>query len=182
MASRSECPVLFAAMRKLLIASTVAGLAVAALGAGGAVAMSGSCVSKTVARTGTYVFALRIGPVETMYTPAQVKAKHPSSGEVMLAGKMVGGMAGMDMSSGGQRHLEVHVCTIGGKIVTGAHPTITVNGAMVPIAVMEGVGEGASDYHYGNNVNLKPGQKVTVVVKLNGETAVFHTTVPASSM
>jgi hypothetical protein len=168
-------------MRNLVLASTVAVLAVAALGAGSAVASSGSCASGSVARQGPYVFALSIGPTETMYTPAEVKSKHPTSGEVMLAGTMVGGMAGMDMSTGGQRHLEVHICSTGGTVVTGAHPSITVNGAMVPVAVMEGVGEGVSDYHYGNNVNLKTGQKVTVVVKLNGRTAVFHTTVPKST-
>ena len=52
---------------------------------------------------------------------------------------------------------------------------------MVPVAVMEGVGQGVADYHYGNNVNLKTGQKVTIVVKLDGQTAVFHATVPKST-
>jgi hypothetical protein len=169
------------AMRIVLLASTVCALAAAALGAVGAAAMSGSCASGTIAKQGPYVFALSIGPTETMYTPAQVKSKHPKTGEVMLAGKMVGGMAGMDMTTGSQRHLELHICKTGGQVVTRAHPSIMVNGAMVPVAVMEGVGEGVADYHYGNNVNLKSGQKVTVVVRLNGQTATFHTTVPKSS-
>jgi hypothetical protein len=168
-------------VQKLLLASCVGALSAAAFGAGGAVAMTGPCASGTVAKQGPYVFALSIGPMETMYTPAQVKTSHPKSGEVMLAGKMVGGMAGMDTTTGPQRHLEVHICKTGGQVVTGAHPTITVNGAMVPVAVMEGVGEGVADYHYGNNVNLKPGQKVTVVVKLNGQTAIFKTTVSKST-
>ena len=99
----------------------------------------------------------------------------------MISGKMVGGMAGMDMGSGSQRHLEVHICSAGGKVVTGAHPSITVNGSMVPIAVMYGLDEGRADTHYGNNVDLKTGQKVKVVVKLNGKTAIFDTTVPKSS-
>src|ERR1700750_1633630 len=129
-------------MRKLILASIVAGLAAGVFGTSGGFAMSGSCSSGTKATRGHYLFALSIGPEETMYTPAQVKSKHPRSGEVMLAGKMVGGMAGMDMSSGERRHLEVHICPTGGKVITGARPTITVNGAMVPIAVMEGVGEG----------------------------------------
>jgi len=165
-------------VRSLLVASIFAALTAAASGAGGATAMTGPCVSGSIARQGPYVFALAIGPVETMYTPAQVKARHPSTGEVMLSGRMVGGMAGMDMSSGAERHLGVHICTAGGKVVRGAHPAITVNGATVPAAVMEGVGEGAADYHYGNNVNLESGRKLTVVVRLNGHTAVFHTTVP----
>jgi hypothetical protein len=116
-----------------------------------------------------------------MYTPAQVKAKNTTSGEVRLAGKMVGGMAGMEMG-GGAAHLEVHICTPAGKVVTGAHPAITVNGAMVPVTVMQGVDEGAADLHYGNNVNLEAGQKVTIVVTLAGQKAVFHTTVSRSSM
>jgi hypothetical protein len=167
-------------MRLVLLAS-VAAIAVAAYGAGGAVAMSGACTTGSISKTGPYVFALTIGPEETMYTPAQVKSKHPKTGEVMLAGEMVGGMAGMDMSTGPQRHLEVHICTTSGRVVTGAHPSITVNGAMVPVAVMEGVGEGTADYHYGNNVSLKAGQKANVVVKLNGTTAVFAVTVPKLS-
>jgi len=85
------------------------------------------------------------------------------------------------MGSGSRRHLEVHICTPAGKVVTGAHPAITVNDAMVPVAVMEGVGEGAADLHYGNNVNLRPGQEVTVVVRLKGQQAVFHATVSKSS-
>ena len=161
---------------RLVLASSVAGIAVVAAQVGPAAAMSDSCSSGTIVKTPSYVLALQIGPVETMYTPAQAKAKHPTSGEIMLAGKMVGGMAGMDMGSGSQRHLEVHICTPSGKVVTGAHPAITVNGAMVPVAVMEGVGEGTADLHYGNNVNLEPGQKVTVVVTLAGQKAVFHKT------
>jgi hypothetical protein len=168
-------------VRKLFLGWAVCALSVAVLGAGEAAAATGSCASGTVAKQGPYVFALSIGPTETMYTPAEAKSKHPRSGEVMLAGKMVGGMAGMDMSTGPQRHLEVHICRAGGQVVTGAHPMITVYGAMVPVAVMEGVGQGVADYHYGNNVNLRTGQKVTVVVKLNGRTATFRTTVPRST-
>jgi hypothetical protein len=161
---------------RVLVGSALAALALAAAGVGGAKA-AGSCAAGQVVKTPSYVFALSIGPTETMYTPAQVKSQHPRSGEVMLSGQMVGGMAGMDMGGGIQRHLEVHICTPSGKVVTGAHPAITVNGAMVPVAVMEGVGEGTADLHYGNNVNLKAGQQVTVVVTFAGRKAVFHTTV-----
>jgi hypothetical protein len=169
-------------MRKLLVASVVGILAVGASGASGGVGMAGACASGTIVKVSPYVFALSIGPVETMYTAAQVKAKHPTSGELMISGKMVDGMAGMAMGTGSQRHLEVHICTTAGKVVAGAHPSITVNGSMVPVAVMEGVDQGASDLHYGNNVELKTGQKVKVVVKLNGKVAVFNATVAKSSM
>ena len=124
--------------------------------------MTGTCSSGQIVKTQSYVFALSIGPDETMYTPAQVKAKHPKSGEVMLC-RQDGRRDGRDDDGGGtQRHLEVHICTPAGKVVTGAHPAITVETAtMVPVRrVMEGVDEGASDLHYGNNVNLTAGHKV----------------------
>jgi hypothetical protein len=163
-------------------------LAAAAQGAAAARATSGSCSSGQVVKTKSYVFALSIGPVETMYTAAEVKAKHPKSGEEMLSGQMAAGMTGMTMPTTGQKHLEVHICTPAGAVVTGAHPKIVVSdpasnqmAVAVPIAVMEGVTQGDSDLHYGNNVSLAPGHEITVTVTLNGQQAVFHTTVPKPS-
>jgi hypothetical protein len=167
----------------------VVALAVAAVAAGGADAKTGPCATGQLVKSGSYVFALDLGSVETMYTPAEVKAKHPKSGEVMLSGSMTGGMAGMTMSSSGERHLEVHICTSGGAVYTKGHPTITIDDStsknpmmMVPVATMEGIGEGISDFHYGNNVELTTGHHITVTVTLNGRSAVFHTTVPKSAM
>ena len=94
-------------------------------------------------------------------------------------------MAGMTMSPSGERHLEVHICTSGGAVYTKGHPTIVIDDTsakspmmMVPVATMEGIGEGVSDFHYGNNVELTAGHHITVTVTLNGQRAVFHTTVP----
>jgi hypothetical protein len=175
-------------IRSLVVVSVLA-LLVAALAAGNANAATGACTSGTVLKTKSYVFALSIGPLEQMYTQAQAKAKHPKSGEVMLSGTMSGGMAGMGMSSSGQRHLEVHICKPSGAVVMHAHPSIVVSDPKaktmtmsVPIATMEGVNEGVSDYHYGNNVALTAGHHITVTVTLTGEKAVFHTTVPKASM
>lgn len=169
--------------------STVVALAVAAAAAGGAYAKAGPCATGEVVKTHAYVFALDLGPVETMYTPAEVKAKHPTSGEVMLSGSMTGGMAGMTTSASGQRHLEVHICTSAGAVYTKGHPTITIDDTsaknqmmMVPVATMEGLGEGVSDFHYGNNVELTAGHHITVTVTMNGQRAVFHTTVPNVAM
>ncbi|HEY4346230.1 MAG TPA: hypothetical protein VGM80_01475 [Gaiellaceae bacterium] len=172
-----------------MMVSTAAAAAAATLASSG-YAASGACSSGTVLKSRSYVFALSISGVETMYTPAQVKAKHPKSGEVMLSGTMSGGgMSGMDMSSAGQRHLEVHICTAAGAVLTGRHPAIVVSDPKaktktmkVPIATMEGVGEGASDYHYGNNVTLATGHKITVTVTLNGQKVVFHAVVRPVSM
>jgi hypothetical protein len=173
----------------LVVLVTLTSVAAAAGHQADAGAAAGSCSSGMVVKTRSYVFALTIGPLEKMYTLAQVRASHPKSGEEMLSGQMTGGMAGMTMPTTGQRHLEVHICTPGGAVVKGVHPKIVVSdpasGQMavaVPVAVMEGVTEGASDLHYGNNVSLAAGHKIIVTVTLNGQHAVFHTTVAKSSM
>ncbi len=151
--------------RVRLSLAVVLAAAFAAAFANGALAMGGSCSAGQVVKTGSYVFALRIGPTEQMYTAAQVKAKHPKTGEEMLSGKMaMNAMSRMNMGSGNPRHLEVHICNTHGAVVMGAHPTITVvdtstkamTMASVPIATMEGIGMGSPDYHYGNNVELTP--------------------------
>ncbi len=175
-------------IRSLVVVAALSA-AVGAPLASGAHAMGGPCSSGQVLKSKSYVFALSIGPLEQMYTPAQVKAKHPKSGEVMFSGTMRGGMSGMGMSSSSDRHLEVHICNSAGAVVRGAHPTIVVNDPKaktmtitVPIATMEGVDEGPSDYHYGNNVALTAGHEITVTVKLTGETVVFHTLVAKAAM
>jgi hypothetical protein len=172
-------------MRSLLLIPVVAIVAALTTGPAGATT-TGACTSGHVLKTKSYVFAFSLGSPETMYTRAQVKAKHPTNGEVMLSGSMTG-MSGMHMP-GTQYHLEVHICTAAGAVVTGAHPKIVVtdNSAKtvmmtnVPIATMQGVGMGLVDYHYGNNVALTAGHKITVTVSLKGESAVFRTTVTKS--
>ena len=159
---------------------------VAALaGSAHAMGMPMGCSSGQIVKTKSYVFALDIESVQQMYTEAQVKAEHPKTGEVMFSGAM----STMNMSSAGERHLEVHICTRGGVVVTGAHPTIVVDDPSaktmmmtVPIVTMEGIGEGKADYHYGNNVDLTSGAHITVTATLNGQRAVFHTTVSKTAM
>ena len=48
----------------------------------------------------------------------------------------------------------------------------------VPVAMMAGVAEGIRDYHYGNDVALTPGSRVSVTVTIKGQRAVVHATVP----
>jgi hypothetical protein len=159
--------------RVLLVASAAA---VAAPIASAATQMSPP--TKTVTTKG-YVFKLSIGMSEQMWTQAQVRAKHPTTGEVMLMGSMGGAMS----MGGAARHLEVHIISrADGKVVAGAHPTITAmdttvkNGMAikVPVAVMEGITAGAADLHYGNNVHLITGHTYKITVTLHGERAVFH--------
>ena len=140
-------------------------------------------------KTKHYRLTLQIGPTETMYSEAEAKEKHPSSGEVMLSGKMAGGMdhamPGM-ASMSGMRHVELHVYSLKtGKVVTDARVTIALVGAdkkrrTVPIARMYGVTEGLDDLHYGNNVMLSPGA-YAVDTTVNGEATHFAVTVPPGS-
>ena len=46
-------------------------------------------------------------------------------------------------------------------------------GRYIPMVASDGM-------HYGNNVTLTAGHRITVKVTLNGQTAVFHATVPRS--
>lgn len=172
MTTRARAPVVGAA----LVAAALAANAVASRTAA-------PCARGQVARTASYVLALTLGPAETMYTSAQVKAKHPKSGEVMLGGRM----SPMHMGMGHSFHLELHVCSrASGAVVTGAKPAISITDAKgmtsrVPVAEMEGIGEGRADYHYGNNVALIPGSRISVTVVLRGERAVFHLAVPTKT-
>ena len=147
-----------------------------------AVPASAAVITKT-ATTATYKLTLDVGPLETMYTQAQVDAKHPKTGEVMIDTGM-GGMSMGDMKmAAGNRHLEVHIASrVTGKAVSGLMPTISLEdtGGMpmamsskVDVVEMEGIGQGMSDLHYGNNVKLTGGHTYKVVVTVKGEKASF---------
>lgn len=137
---------------------------------GGSCQGSSGDVSATTAK---YVVVLDIGSPEEMYSQQQVAAMHPSTGEVMLGGMMT------SASGPNVHHVEAHICSrSSGSVVTGESPTITVTDTSagtppkdLPVAEMQGVGQGVSDYHYGNNAVLVPGHSYTITVRLNGESA-----------
>ncbi len=64
----------------------------------GAAAVAADTGAKTT--TKSYVFKLSLGMPEHMWTLAQVKAKHPTTGEVMLMGSMGGAMSMGAMGDG----------------------------------------------------------------------------------
>src|SRR5207302_7492627 len=149
------------------------------------------------ATTASYHMALVIGPAEQMLPEATATATtgHAMHSEVMLRGQMIT-LPGMGMGSGGgamsppveDRHLEVHICSKNGQVVQDAQPQITVtdNSAggrsqQVPVAVMEGAGQGTQDLHYGNNVVMAPGHDFTVLVAVGSEQATFTLKMPSSS-
>jgi hypothetical protein len=145
-----------------------------------------SAPSATVAEatTASYQMALALGPVEPMLTEAPASTAHPMHGEVMLRGQMVT-LPGTTED----RHLEVHICSkTTGKVVQDAQPVITViddatggTSQNVPVAVMQGAGQGVHDLHYGNNVVMQPGHAFTVLVAIGPEQATFKVMTPSSS-
>jgi len=173
-------------MMKLMVLTCTIGMI--ALSATARAVDAGSAESKTP----HYRLVMQVGPTETMYTAAEVKAKHPDSGEIMVSGKMAGGMPGMDHTGPGMkpmvdfRHVELHIFALGtGKPVADARVSITLTGAdkkrhAVPIARMYGITEGLDDLHYGNNMALGAGA-YTVDATVNGEAARFSVTVPPGS-
>ena len=165
----------FAALSVIILAGVAAapGLALRAA--------PGPCSSPPTATTASYTMAASIGPQEEMYLPSEVKARHIKSGEIMLGGDM-----SMAQKKPGTKiyHLEVHICDRGGVVVRGLKPVIVVNAAgqmaamTVPAAIMVGISEPMTDYHYGNDIVLKPGSALTVKTTVKGQTAVFHLTAP----
>jgi hypothetical protein len=161
-------------------------LAVLATGAGPALAAGNAaadpCTSAAVAKTASYRLALVLGPREDMYLPSEVQARKIKTGQVMLGGEM----AMMESTPAGTRiyNLEVHICTKSGAVLTTLKPTIVVSGPAAPkrarlaVAMMAGVAEGLRDYHYGNDVALRPGRRVAVTVTVKGQRAVLQATVP----
>ena len=170
---RSRLVVLIA----LAVAASVAAGSALAHGS----AKAGPCSSGTTAKAGSYTLALILGPRQEMYMPSEVRARKLKTGQVMLGGEMAmieNVPAGMKIYD-----LAVHICTKSGAVVTQLKPVIVVQAAgakskNVAVAMMAAVGKSLSDYHYGNDVALKPGSKVTVTVTFKGERAVFHATVP----
>jgi hypothetical protein len=153
-----------------VLAATVAALVVAGMA-------EAATISRSVT-TAAYKLTLNVAAMQAMYTPAQVKAKHPTTGEVMVGGSM---MAGSMMKGAVERHLEVHIhLRKTGAVVTNVTPTITLTdetthamAEKLEVVAMEGIGQGSADLHYGNNVSLDIGHTYKVAVSVRGEAATF---------
>lgn len=93
----------------------------------------------------------------------------PAAGEVVLGGTM-------DSAAGpGATHLALHVCArTTGAVISDVHPTVRLRDESLgspprplTVALMEGVGQGRNDLHYGNNVVLRPGDSYRIGVTLD---------------
>jgi hypothetical protein len=154
-------------------------LATPSVSSGRSPAGCGRAAGKQLAVSRHYVFALRVGPAENMYMPYQVRASHPKHGEEMLRGQMT---TDVSLLTGGPvRHLEVQICARGTRsVVTNASPTIVVDDltehkvVRLPVAVMEGIGEGVADLHYGNNVAIPRRHRFVVIVSWRTDRVAFH--------
>jgi hypothetical protein len=113
-----------------------------------------------------------------MYMPYQVRASHPKHGEQMLRGQMTTDVS--ILTGGPVRHVEVQICAKGTRrVVTNASPKIVVRDltthrvVSLPVAVMEGIGEGVADLHYGNNVAIPRRHRFVITVSWRSDRAAF---------
>jgi hypothetical protein len=162
-------------MKRLIVAT---GLCMLATATSVLPAAAMGTVQKTAVQ-GRFKLQLIIGPVETMSMGAT------KSGERMLSGPMgsckmpASGMGSMSMGSNAcNHHVELHVHTVQGQVISSAKVSITLQSTkthktvVVPVARMEGVTAGKKDTHFGNNMHLAAGV-YTVVVKVNDVRHVF---------
>ncbi len=133
--------------------------------------------------TGPYKLVLNVLPPEPFYTRAEVDKQHIKHGMLIEGGARA---VPKDAPEHPNYHLVVHVFDRNsGKAVTGANVAMEVepldnkdlvipgHGFRVPVVEMRMIGKGAQSTHYGNNVNLRPGETYRVVVKANGHNATF---------
>ena len=133
---------------------------------------------KRIVASHDHLYTLLVGKAENMFMPRQVRASHLKHGEEMLRGRM----SQVELLVGGPiRHLEVQICSRTTRaVVTSANPRIVVDDATkgtvvtLPISVMEGIGEGVADLHYGNNLAMPAGHRFLISVTWRGERAVFR--------
>lgn len=129
--------------------------------------------------TAKYVYLLHVGHPEQMVMPDEAKARHITTGEMMVGGSMAQMYANTPGAT--PHHLEVHICNRAtGRVVTNAMPAITLAPSShaapqnVPVMVMQGITAGVADLHYGNNVPMRSGSTYTVSIRLGSDRAVFH--------
>jgi hypothetical protein len=110
---------------------------------------------------------LHILPAEPFFTKDQVAAGHLTQGMLVVGGA---DPVNVDAASHPNHHLVVHVFNAKtGKAITNADVAIgyhmldkngkpSADSGTVPIVIMQAIGKGAQSTHYGNNVNLPPGE------------------------
>jgi hypothetical protein len=164
----------------LLLLSGSTGLGWAQSNSGNSTPSSPLLNFKTTATTADYRLELDIGPPADMLMMDQATGS-ATSGEVMLGGQM----SPMGMT-GNTYHVELHVF----NIKTGATEVFPLSSVhimvsspsdtkiTVPIAEMFDIGQGPTDIHYGNNIELVAGN-YAVYTSVGSENALFNIPISA---
>lgn len=161
------------------LAATTAVVAVAAASGAGAAAPAGPCVAAAgtqLREAGPYLVTLKVGPVPRMYTAAEAKAAHPTSGVVMLE-PMKGVAAGMMMQGANRRHVRVQVCDKAtGKALRSPRPTVEIGVSMMrqtyPLTLGYDVGTPAADVRF-CQVVVVPNETLGITVTVGTQSAAF---------
>jgi len=126
-----------------------------------------------VGSSASYIVLFNVVDPERMYTPTQVARRHPSEGELLLAGTMA-------PIARGSRHTEFHLYDRStGRTLAGPAPRISLvdetSGAGAPFepALMQDLVIGPGDLHFGNNTVIPLGHRFRADIDVAGERIVF---------
>jgi hypothetical protein len=170
--------------RPTVTAGAVVALAVVAAPIGGTIARAvptTRCQLEGLEqRTASRTFLLRTLTAQRIFTKAEAAAAKPTHhGEVILRGALTPRARAGTRS---QTHLSVYVFDRGsGRLVWEPYPLRArlrradeqAPGRSIAVALMQGVGRGVCDRHYGTNVRLVAGERYTLTATLGRETVVF---------
>jgi len=167
----------------VLVVAAIAGIAVACGDADTRTATDSSdarCrVDGPKKTTATRAFVLHVLPPERIFTSGQAAELTPKEGEVIFRGALVDeARAG----SPSQTHVSVHILDRRrGDAVWEPYPLRVRLGPAdgeevrpLDVALMEGIGEGVCDRHYGTNVRLDAGRRYQLSATLGSETVRFN--------
>lgn len=137
-------------------------------------AIPGATVTASV-RAGPYRLTLKIGVAQKLYSPAEIGLQHPRRGEQVLRMPVIRAMHSTPPTAS----LALYVYSIAnGKTISAVPVAMTITspaGAVlqrVPAALLQGIGEGPADRHFGANVTL-PAGSYRVLVRVGHLSAVF---------
>jgi len=126
-----------------------------------------------IATTQSYLVVANVLPGEEMYTKAEVASEHPIEGELCIIG--LGAPVGPLI-----RHVEAHIYDrLTGLPLTGVTPQITLvdrgtgRPTNVPPTLMQDLGIGALDIHFGNNIAIPSNSDLRLTVTIGNEEATF---------
>jgi len=122
-----------------------------------------------LATSASYLVVVNVLPGEPMFDSNEVHMHHPTEGELALDG--VANPLGKDV-----RHIEAHIYDRAtGLPDLDVHPAIVVTNHTtgdrieVPATLMQDVGIGAIDAHFGNNVRVTGDSDLTLTIDIGDE-------------